>query len=34
MGSVAIFFTGLLIITVAFYIWLHTKSGNKWVDNL
>lgn len=24
----------VFIITVAFHAWLHTKSGNRWVDKL
>ncbi len=33
MENVTIFF-GELLITVAFCIWLHTKSKNRQVDNL
>lgn len=35
MDSLLIVMGGSAIVAIAFYIWLtHTKSGNKWVENL
>lgn len=34
MESLAFTFTVLFVLGLAFAIWLHTKSGKKWLSSL